>query len=285
MSKYFEQTEHIDSWETLSESSFETINLNEPVNFHRTFLDILFGKDPLDNFYNEIKEYVNFKFNFDLLPKCSDTVEKIAPYLLQSMKKEQELIDTTEDYYVARDLVDNTIYICFKELMVIDIDQGSTGDSEQSEHLDIDKIIKHFKKQKEMSFRIYGRKNELNNFCAYHVFCTNKKVVYRDKETISFMIANFCDFYYTVHSYIRGFCVRLNNKFKTPNQYEFICKINAENEDPELVKLVELHENLINFYSKGEICYPKNNLQEIYDEIEFDDESGYIGDAESDFEG
>lgn len=219
-------------------------------NFHRTFLDILFGKDPLDTLYNEIKDHVNFKFNFDLLPKCSDTVEKIAPHLLQSMKKEQELIDTTEDYYVARDLVDNTIYICFKELMVIDIDQGS-------EQLDVDKIIKHFSEIKEMSFRIYGRKDELNNFCAYHVFCTNKKVGYRDKETISFMIANFCDFYYTIHSYIRGFCVRLNNKFKTPNQYEFICKINADQEDLDLVKLVELHESLIKFYSKGEICYPK----------------------------
>jgi hypothetical protein len=228
-------------------------------NFHRTFLDILFGRDPLNTLYNEIKYHVNFKFNFDLLPKCSDTVEKIVPHLLQRMKKEQELIETTEDYYVARDLVDNTIYICFKELMVIDIDIDQGSD----EQFDVDKIIKHFSEIKEMSFRIYGRKDELNNFCAYHVVCTNKKVGFRNKETISFMIANFCDFYYTIHSYIRGFCVRLNNKFNTPNQYEYAGRvseqgtINKENEDQDLVKLVELHESLIEFYSKSEICYPK----------------------------
>jgi hypothetical protein len=84
------------------------------------------------------------------------------------------------------------------------------------------------------------------------------------------MISNFCDFYYTVHTYIRGFCVRLNNKFKTQNKYEYICTLNAgrvseqgtinsEQENPELVELVKLHEKLIEKYSKLDICYPKSN--------------------------
>jgi hypothetical protein len=242
-------------------------------NFHHTFLDILFGKDPLDIIYNDIKDHINFKFNFNILPKCSETVEKIAPYLLQSMKKEQELIDTNENYYVARDLVDNTVYICFKELMVIDIDIDIDG------CFDVDKIIKHFKMIGDnLSFRIYGRKNELNNFCSYHVFCTSKKMEYRNKDTISFMISNFCDFYYTVHTYIRGFCVRLNNKFKTQNKYEYICTINKEQENPNLVELVKLHESLIEKYSKLDICYPKNN---DLDDIDFD---GYEPDSESELE-
>jgi hypothetical protein len=75
------------------------------------------------------------------------------------------------------------------------------------------------------------------------------------------MISNFCDFYYTVHTYIRGFCVRLNNKFKTQNKYEYICTLNADrvSENPELVELVKLHEKLIEKYSKLDICYPKSN--------------------------
>lgn len=256
-------------------------------NFHNTFLDILFGKDPLDIIYNDIKDHIDFKFNFNVLPKCSETVEKIAPYLLQSMKKEQELIDTNENYYVARDLVDNTIYICFKELMVIDIDGG----------FNVDKIIKHFSELKEMSFRIYGRKNELNNFCSYHIFCTSKKMEYRNKDTISFMISNFCDFYYTVHTYIRGFCVRLNNKFKTQNKYEYICTLNADRiseqgtinlENPELVELVKLHESLIEKYSKLDICYPKNNdLGDLnnLDDLDFDGYEPDLGpDPDSDSE-
>jgi len=251
-----------DTWETISS---EIESETETENFHVTFLDILFGRDPLDTRYNDIKEYVNFKFNFNLLPKCSDTVEQIAPYLLQSMKKEQELIDTTKDYYIARDLIDNTIYICFKELMVIDIDVDET-----STFNSIDKIIKHFSEIPNSSFRIYGRKDEENNFCAYHVFCTDKKVVYRDKNSIQFMITNFCDFYYTVHSYIRGFCVRLNNKFKTANEYEYICTIinGQEEEDQDLVKLVKLHESLIKKYKIGEICYPKINSKESDNESE-----------------
>jgi hypothetical protein len=228
-----------------------TFNLKIEKLFHQTFLDILNGKDTLDLLYNKINKYVDFKFNFNLLPKCSDTVEKIAPYLLQRMKKEQELIETHKDYYVARDLLDNTVYICFKELLIIDID----GDKNHK-YTNIEDIKNHFSNYIGFSFMIYGRKNDLNNYYSYHVFCTNKKFKYRDKETASFMINNFCDFYYTVHSYIRGFCVRLNNKFKNNNKYEFICSINDKNEDIELVKLVTLHEKLLNTYSNLDICYP-----------------------------
>lgn len=276
--------------ENVSEQSWETISIDDNINFHHTFLDILFGKDPLDIIYNNIKDHINFNFNFNILPKCCETVEKIAPYLLQSMKKEQELIDTNENYYVARDLVDNTVYICFKELMVIDIDGG----------FDVDKIIKHFsepKELKEMTFRIYGRKNELNNFCSYHIFCTSKKMEYRNKDTISFMISNFCDFYYTVHTYIRGFCVRLNNKFKTQNKYEYICTLNAdrvseqgtitnskEQENPELVELVKLHESLIEKYSKLDICYPKDDPKDDPNNIEYDPESKLELELESESE-
>lgn len=224
--------------------------------FHKTFLDILFGKDLLDKLYNKIKNNVDFKFNFDLLPKNADTVEKIAPFLLQKMKKEQELIKTDKDYYIARDLHDNTIYICFKELLMLDIDMEKNSNN----FLEINSLKSHFLDHNDSSYRIYGRKNEINEYCSYHVFCTNKKYEYRNKNTISFMINNFSDFYYNVHSYIRGFCTRLNNKFVNNSKYEFICTINEEFEDYELVELVKLHEELIDKYSQTDICYPKDFL-------------------------
>lgn len=215
--------------------------------FHQTFLNILMGKDKLEIRYNEIKEFVDFKFNFDILPKTCDTVEKIAPYLLQSVKKEQQLIESNVDYYIARDLIDNTVYICFKELMIIDIDEKN-----------IDEIISHFNKHHiNESFRVYNRMNDCG-VSSFHIFLTSRKVEYRNNESVSFMLSNFCDFYYAIFSYIRGFCVRLNNKFLSSNKYEYMCTINEYNEDPELVKLVELHETLLEKYSKLDCCYPKN---------------------------
>ena len=41
---------------------------------------------------------------------------------MQTMKKPQELIEATDDYYVAIDFFSDYKYICFKELMMIDID-------------------------------------------------------------------------------------------------------------------------------------------------------------------
>ncbi len=141
-------------------------------------------------------------------------------------------------------------------LMCIDIDIDKKTDV----HLNLDYIIKHFSNYSDKSFRIYARKNELGNWCNYHVFLTSKKMEYRNKDTVSFMIDNFCDFYYTAHSYIRGFCVRLNNKFDNLSKYEYVCTLNDKYEDQELVNLVKLHESLIEKYSKLDICYPKQDV-------------------------
>lgn len=210
--------------------------------FNTTFLDILQGKDSLDIIYNEcISNGIN-KFNFNILPKTVDNAVRIAPFLLQNMKKQQRLIETTNDYYIAQDTFDNTMYICFKNLMIIDIDDKSLSETD---------IINNFSLKKD-SFSIYSSRN------GYHVFCISKKMKYRDRETISFMIDNFCDFYYSVHSYIRGFCVRLNQKFdENEFPYKFIKIIDNGNIDQGLLELTNKHYKFTEHYSKGECCFPK----------------------------
>jgi hypothetical protein len=211
------------------------------MSFNKSFLDILQGNDSLDVIYNDcISNGIDGKFNYDLLPKTVDNAIKLAPFLLQNMKKQQVLIETTPDYYIAQDTVDNTIYICYKNLMVIDIDDK------------LKNVVNHFSLKKE-SFSIFSSRN------GYHVFCISKKVDYRDKETISFMIDNFCDFYYSIHTYIRGFCVRLNKKFDEDENglpYQFVKLIDNGNIDPHLLDLTNKHFELTKKYSIGSCCFP-----------------------------
>lgn len=216
-----------------------------PSLFHHTFLNILFGKDELDVIYNNIKGFVDFNFNFNLLEKTVDTVEKIAPFLLQKIKKEQELIETNEDYYVARDLTDNIVYICFKNLLMIDIDAKENVYTDQY-------ILDHFSKINDQSFSIY--KNELGGF---HVFCISKKYEYRNSDTINFMINNMCDFYYSIHCYIRGFCVRLNRKFENNSVYYHFKNINYELADSDLLRLLEIHNVLLKKYTLLDCTYTR----------------------------
>ena len=56
-----------------------------------------------------------------------------------------------------------------------------------------------------------------------------------------------CDFYYTVYCYLRGWSVRLNKKRKDTQDelYQYIGTVGTGKEDDQLVKLVNLHINLV----------------------------------------
>jgi hypothetical protein len=204
----------------------------------KTFKIIQENKDTLDKTYSFIKNSgINCNFDFNILPKNIDTVRKIAPILLQTIKKEQELIKETNDYYIARDIQTNTYYICYKNLLMIDIDNKTTEFTESE-------IINHFSKLN-FSWMIYKSTG------GYHIFCTSQTFEYRNLETINFMIKNHCDFYYSIFSYIRGFCTRLNKKsdffqegmeFSTEQLntplYTLIKVINPENSNKDLIELV-----------------------------------------------
>lgn len=184
----------------------------------------------------------------DLSIENVDDIIRLSPIFISGVKRDQVLIKTRDDYYIARDVLTNTVYICFKDLLTIDIDIGIDIDIDKDKNTDInvdinvdinndEKIIYYFSKLSE-TFRIYKTPR------GYHVYCTSKRFPYRDKDTISYMLNNFCDKYYCVYSYIRGFSTRLNNKFNSRGQiiYEYIGKTNGE-EDCKLVKLVNLMES------------------------------------------
>ena len=191
------------------------------MSFHHTFLNILKNNSekPLD---------INSNFDFNILPKTFNTIQKISPFLIDKIKKEQELLDTNDNYYIARDTVDNTIYICYKNLLMLDIDY----------EIDINYL------PKDMSFDIYKTKN------GYHIFCISHEFNYKTQNTIDFMLNNHSDFYYTCFTYLRGWCVRLNKKFNENNPiYKHICLIDNNNINKNLLELSQLHFKLIDKYS------------------------------------
>lgn len=197
--------------------------------FHKSFLNILDNKDSLQTNQTDIAK----KNDIDLTITDSNDVINLAPHFISGVKRPQHLIKTRKDYYIARDTLTNTVYICFQNLLTIDIDRD-IGD---------DNIIEQFSRIPE-TFRIYRSKR------GYHVYCTSRTFQYRSKESVDFMLNNNSDSYYCVYSYIRGYCTRLNNKFENCGEkiYEYIGKVGAKPEIDHLVRLTNLMFKLSDVY-------------------------------------
>lgn len=190
--------------------------------FNTSFLNILKGLDQLD------KEYDDFKiYNVDDI--SINGIINTAPYFLQGVKRPQYLIKTHEDYYIARDLKTNTVYMCYKNILMLDFDNNT---------LTFESLIG--KLPDNMSFMIYKTDR------GYHVFCTSHKFDYRTRHTVEFMhkfIDLGIDVNYIRYCYIRGFSVRLNKKFNGKNKenYMYLTTTNQDLVDNNLRELVELH--------------------------------------------
>jgi hypothetical protein len=204
--------------------------------FHQTFLNILRGNDPLQN------NQLNTHFDFNVLPKTPQTVAKIAPFVTNKlMKNEQQLIETHDTFYVARDTCTNTVYMCFKNLLMLDIDE--VGDEATANHLS--RLSASPEK-----FVVFQSNRGL------HAFCVSKAFEYRNLETIQFMIDHGADFYYTTFCYVRGFCVRLNKKMSEPAEkpmYVRLGYIGNGNVVQELESLVNKHVEYCRVYSTSSI--------------------------------
>lgn len=186
--------------------------------FSTSFLKILQNKDPLE---------LNFKVNTSKIKNTDiESILHTMPYFLQGIKREQYLIKTTPDYYISRDSKTNTVYMCYKNVLMLDFDDTT---EEQLNVLNME----------EKSFKIYSTNK------GYHAFCISKKFEYRSKETLEFMLKfkdMGVDVDYIRFCYLRGFCVRLNKKFnQTKDNYKFLKITKPELTNKELEDLVDKH--------------------------------------------
>lgn len=172
-------------------------------------------------------------------------IKTLAPALSNAIRKPQRLLHDDPDYYVAIDCLTNTYYVCFKTLLMIDIDFYKDLGT-------VDAIVEKFRnyvKQHDptgtkLRFKLYKSRN------GVHAFLVTRKSHYTDDAVLQLELDLESDFYYIVYSYIRGWSVRLNKKAADTSDilYEFICDVGDARADGHLLKLVDLHLNLVEVF-------------------------------------
>jgi hypothetical protein len=185
------------------------------------------------------------KFLLKQIGRKFELVEIMAQTLSRGVIKPQRLLVDDPDYYVAIDLMTNTYYLCYRTLMMVDIDYYKEGCVSRS----FDDLIKIFEEycgqNPELLFRIYKSRG------GVHGFLVSSSSDYRDGAAITRMLDLDCDFYYSIYSYIRGWSVRLNRKKKdvSVELYEYVGTVGTGVEDEHLGKLTDLHINLLSVFA------------------------------------
>lgn len=190
---------------------------------------------------DQLKERSFRKYLFDQIGPTFELVERLAPPLTEAILKPQRLLYDDPSFYVAIDLFTNTYYVCYKELLMIDIDyyKDTTLEAEI-----VSRFEDHCRDFPEDRFRLFRTRNGL------HAFLVSRKMNYKDQTSIDLMLKFKSDFYYVVYSYIRGWSVRLNKKQKDTQDtlYTDFKDIGSGSIDADLIKLINLHLNLVQVF-------------------------------------
>lgn len=206
--------------------------------FYQTFLN-LDENTPHDGRLND-SQFRNYLIS--KAPNDSKLVKTISKSLVKCIKKPQRLLYDESNYYLAIDQITNTHYVCYRNLLMMDIDFYKGDKSYDSL---IDEIKLYVEKNPQYRFRLYSTRNGI------HAFLISKKLDYRSEEALNIMLSNRNDFYYIVYSYLRGWSVRLNRKIDEEREilYEYIQDIGEAEIDSELEEMVNLHLRLCTVFA------------------------------------
>ncbi len=161
--------------------------------------------------------------------------------MLSNMIRPQRLIFDSDIFYVACDMITNTYYICYKYLLMIDIDFYKN----EKNNYDI------FDGCNKSCWKLYKSRNGI------HAFLVSKKIEYNTDKAITKLLKYGSDFYYTIYCYLRGFCVRLNRK-KNEDEITYTFIKYAGNTDlinDKLNKLVNIHIEFIDLFKNDGYSY------------------------------
>lgn len=158
-------------------------------------------------------------------------------------KAPQEVLRNRPDYYMAYDPSTGTYYMCFKHLLMIDMDL--------EQYLKKGKTVAHVFQSLEQHpnecFDVYKSKN------GYHIFCVSSPKNYADPDDLRIMWDLGCDYWYMAWASLRGWCVRLNMKARefadwmvsdqeTPCLYSYIGRYGqTQKTNKRLLHLVKVH--------------------------------------------
>lgn len=213
--------------------------LQDETLFYNTYVKLI--EEPIK--WNFLTDYSFLKFLKNKLPITFENIQILSNGYLRYIQKPQKCIYTNHEMYLAIDMNTNLHYICYKDVMMIDIDFSKTSK-------DLEKIKDLFKEKfSDLTYRIYSSNG------GYHIFITNKRFIYNSKETIDILIEFECDLMYIICVYLRGFSVRVNKKKLSDNMYTLI----YENEkiENEITTLIDYH---IQCNFKNEFVYLSKKL-------------------------
>lgn len=216
-------------------------------NFYQSFLNLY----NITEYDESLKDPRFRKYLITNLGRNFETVKLFGPALQNSILKPQRLIYDDDDYYIAIDMLSNTYYICYKNLLMIDIDFYKDNNVS-----DIDTILEPIERYCDLHptvrFRIYKSRNGI------HAFLISSASNNKSEDSINIMLELNSDFYYTIYSYLRGWSVRLNRKLKEVDMdtvlYTYIKDIGAGEIDENMEKLCNLHINLLDVFKDVKPC-------------------------------
>ena len=143
-------------------------------------------------------------------------IVKIAQIL--SMRRPQWLILDTDRYYIAQDIFTCTVYACFQDLLMVDID----------EKIDLSSI----NLPPDSIWAVHATRK------GYHLFAVHKRFDHTSPDTHMLLESIGCDRGYIEYVKIRGWSVRLNRK--TAEKYPIYTDLRFIGDGEKDDKLVEL---------------------------------------------
>ena len=130
-----------------------------------------------------------------------ETVRLLAPYFRTIARKPQLLIEEGTNEFVAMDITSKTVYMNLQDILMVDVDNSNSptpGVYVQDLH------------EKCKSLGVSAAVFKTTR--GYHLFLVDRTRVYHCQGSVKLALELGCDLYYSVYSYIRGWCVRLSPK-------------------------------------------------------------------------
>jgi hypothetical protein len=162
------------------------------------------------------------------------------------------ILEDTEEYFIGVSVWQKLYHICYKNLLMVDIDI----DPDTTDKVNVKKekleFIKEQANNMDLPIMIY---ESLNGF---HVFVIDKPRPIYDEESFQILTKFNCDILYIVFACIvKGYSIRLNKKGdKTDNLYKLLGfhNVNNKNKNKDLINLVFKHIEYCDIYKNEQPC-------------------------------
>jgi len=221
--------------------------------FYQSYLKLLeedyeFRQATLSDFQKKLRHAKFRKFVIESQGRNYNTILNIRNVMRMGILRPQRLLLDHSNFYMACDMITNTYYLCFKNLMMIDIDFYKESGSGK------DEIIKMFEENVNKTpgnvWHLFQTKG------GVHAFLVSRSIGYFERESCDMMIELNCDFNYVVYSHLRGWCVRLNRKKKEDSMVNIDLGTigNSKLISDDLNRLINLHVRMINVFKEEEPC-------------------------------